>query len=251
MSTAPVPERTDYEVRIPTEITNAAGYFKSVSEVIARLPFQTINLMADTLVQAYLDNRAVLLFGNGGSAALASHLACDLGKGTIVDGTRRFRVLSLADNVPLITAWANDSQYENIFAEQLLNIVQPNDVALAISGSGNSPNVLNGLRAARQGGAATLGLTGYQGGKMKSLCDICVVVPSDNMQHIEDLHLSITHAIFTGLRYRIREIAAQKPRPVGALEQLALARPHLQFDQLTEALTGKMSAQMTSGDSQK
>jgi len=216
MSTAPVPERADYELMISTEITNAAGYFKSVSEVIAKLPFQTINLMTDTLVRAYVENRAVFLFGNGGSAALASHVACDLGKGTIVNGTRRFRVLSLTDNVPLMTAWANDAKYDDIFAEQLLNVVQPNDVALAISGSGNSPNVLNGLRAARQAGAVTLGLTGFQGGEMKELCDICVVVPSENMQHIEDLHLSITHSVFTALCHRIREIADQRHRSAGA-----------------------------------
>jgi len=216
VSTAPVPAQAQYEVSIPTEIVDAVGYFKSVSKVIARLPFQTINLMTKTLFCALLENRTVLLFGNGGSAALASHLACDLGKGTIVDGTRRFRVLSLTDNVPLMTAWANDSHYENIFAEQLLNLVQPNDIALAISGSGNSPNVLNGLRAAHQAGATTLGLTGYEGGKMKSLCDICVIVPSDNMQHIEDLHLSITHAIFTSLRHRIRELADQKHQSASA-----------------------------------
>lgn len=216
MSTAPIPERTEYEPRIARDLTTASGYFKSVADVLARLPLQTIHQMTEALWQAYRDNRAVFLFGNGGSAALASHMACDWGKGTVVDGRPRFRVLSLTDNVPLLTAWANDAAYEDVFAQQLLNFVQPNDIAFAISGSGNSPNVLKGLRAARQAGAQTLGLTGYQGGKMKELCDICVVVPSDNMQHIEEFHLSITHSIFTALRHRIRMAMEQKAVSAGA-----------------------------------
>jgi D-sedoheptulose 7-phosphate isomerase len=95
-----------------------------------------------------------------------------------------------------MTAWANDSSYEDVFAEQLRNFVQPRDVALAVSGSGNSKNVLNALQVAREARATTIGVTGFAGGKMKSLCDICVVVPSDNMQIIEDLHLSMAHSIF-------------------------------------------------------
>jgi len=142
------------------------------------------------------------MFGNGGSAALASHLACDLGKGTAVNGIRRFRVLSLTDNIPVITAWANDASYEDIFAEQLRSFVEKGDIVLAISGSGNSSNVLNGLRVARELKAYTIGLTGYQGGKMKDLCDLCLIVPSDNMQFIEDLHVCISHAIFTAVRHQ-------------------------------------------------
>jgi D-sedoheptulose 7-phosphate isomerase len=159
--------------------------------------------VADALWDAYRQNRAVFLFGNGGSAALASHSACDFGKGTAINGNRRFRVLSLTDNVPLMTAWANDHGYEDIFAEQLKGFVQEDDVVFAISGSGNSPNVLNGLRLARDMGARTIGLTGFQGGNMKPLCDLCVVIPSDNMQIIEDFHVSVTHSIFLMLRNRI------------------------------------------------
>jgi len=154
-------------------------------------------------VQAYKNNRTVYLFGNGGSAALASHSACDLGKGTSVTGSRRFRVLSLTDNMALMTAWANDACYEDIFAEQLRHFVEKGDVVIAISGSGNSPNVLKGLSVAREAGAYTIGLTGYQGGKMKALCDLCLVVPSDNMQFIEDLHLCISHSVFTAVRHQL------------------------------------------------
>jgi D-sedoheptulose 7-phosphate isomerase len=146
----------------------------------------------------------VYLFGNGGSAALASHIACDLGKGTAYcNGGKRFRVLSLTDNLPTLTAWANDSSYEDVFSEQLRNFVQPGDLALAISGSGNSKNVLNALQVAREARATTVGISGFQGGEMKPLCDICVVIPSDNMQIIEDLHVAIAHSIFRIVYRRI------------------------------------------------
>jgi len=113
-------------------------------------------------------------------------------------------VIALTDNVPLLTAWANDASYEQVFSEQLKNFVQEGDVAFAISASGNSANVLLALQTARERGASTLGLTGYEGGKMKSLCGICAVVPSDNMQMIEDMHHAMLHSIFTAVRERLR-----------------------------------------------
>lgn len=185
------------------EILDAHSYFWHLSRVADKIPLATIDRIAGILVSAYNSGRTVYIFGNGGSAALASHLACDLGKGTINGTARRFRVMALTDNVPLMTAWANDSQFEDIFAEQLLNFVELDDVAFAISGSGNSPNILRALRAARGAGAITVGLTGFQGGRMKDLCDQCTIVPSDNMQIIEDMHLCAAHALFTTVRQRI------------------------------------------------
>lgn len=184
-------------------------YLAGLGETLKRLPHTQINRAVEALLAAYRDGRGVFLFGNGGSASLASHFACDLGKGTAVDGACRFRVLSLTDNVPLLTAWANDTRYEDIFAEQLRNFIQPKDVAFAISGSGNSPNVLNGLAAAREAGAFTIALTGYQGGRATDLADLAIIVPSDDMQHIEDLHLSIAHSIFRAVR---DEIWSDQPR---------------------------------------
>jgi D-sedoheptulose 7-phosphate isomerase len=179
------------------EILDARQYFDELRRVAANLPHNSINEIAEALLKANQLGRMVFLFGNGGSASLASHFACDLGKGTAYcNGGKRFRVLALTDNIPTMTAWANDSSYEDVFAEQLRNFVQPRDVALAVSGSGNSKNVLNALQVAREARATTIGVTGFAGGKMKSLCDICVVVPSDNMQIIEDLHLSMAHSIF-------------------------------------------------------
>ena len=179
------------------EIVDAKQYFKELQRVMLALPKDGVDQIADVLVGAYNAGRTMFLCGNGGSAALASHLACDLGKGTAYcNGGKRFRVLALTDNLPTLTAWANDSGYENVFSEQLKNFVQPNDVVFAISGSGNSKNILNALQAAREAGAITVGLSGFQGGAMKSLCDLCVVVPSNDMQIIEDLHLALAHSIF-------------------------------------------------------
>ena len=179
------------------------AYFDTVVRTIGNMPIATVDEIVNVLLQAYDSNRMVYLFGNGGSAALASHFACDLGKGATNGSSKRFKVMAFTDNVPLMTAWANDARYEDIFAEQLVNFVQPDDVVFAISCSGKSPNVVKALSVAREAGAFTIGLTGFQGGDMKTLCDLCLVVPSDNMQIIEDLHLSITHAVFTALRAKI------------------------------------------------
>ncbi len=186
-----------------TEIHNMSWYFSTLSRTIGKLPLVALEEIAETILNAYYQGRMIFLFGNGGSAALASHLACDLGKGTINGHSRRLRVLALTDNVPLITAWANDSNYEDVFSQQLSNLVNRDDVVVAISGSGNSPNVLRALKVARAAGAVTVGLSGFQGGKMKELCDQCMIVPCDNMQIIEDLHLCAAHALFTTVRQRI------------------------------------------------
>ncbi len=159
-------------------------------------------------MRAYEQQKTVFVFGNGGSAALASHFACDLGKGTVNGSPKRFRIMALTDNVPLMTAWANDSRYEDIFAEQIANFAGPEDIAFAISASGNSPNVLNALRVAKQAGATTVGLAGFAGGHMFDLCDACIVVPCDNMQIIEDLHVSVAHSLFTCVRASLNHDAS-------------------------------------------
>jgi len=199
-------------------IRSSKEYFEMYQELVANLPHSAIERAIGELLRAYEEEASVFIFGNGGSAALASHFACDLGKGTVIGNNshKRFRVLALTDNVPLITAWANDSCYERIFAQQLQNFVTAGDVAFAISGSGNSPNVLQALKAARDARATTIGLTGFKGGKMKNLCDVCIVLPSDNMQVIEDFHLSVTHAVFSVIRQRLSEAILAAPLASGA-----------------------------------
>jgi len=212
MSTAPKQQIDDVDScssAVPYELTRSETYFVGVAAVLQGLPFATIDRVADALWRAYVENRTLYVFGNGGSAALASHCACDFGKGTVVNGNRRFRVLALTDNVPLMTAWANDASYEDVFAEQLESLVHKDDIALAISGSGNSPNVLKALHVARNAGAFTIGLSGFKGGRMKDLCDLCVIVPSDSMQVIEDLHVCVNHAIFSTLRAKMYNLGVK------------------------------------------
>lgn len=188
-----------------TTPSSIPSYFDELASAIPNLPLRELDDLLRLFVRTYETGHAVFLFGNGGSAALASHMACDLGKGTAPGCGKRLRVVALTDNAALLTAWANDTSYENIFAEQLANLLEPGDLAFAISGSGNSPNVIAALEFARGAGAATAGITGFQGGKMKPLCDLCIVVPSENMQIIEDLHLSMAHALFRALRYEIQQ----------------------------------------------
>ena len=185
------------------------NYLAQARDVLTQLDARLLEEIVDRFADAYLKDRTIYIFGNGGSAALASHAACDLGKGTeSVNGNRRFRVMSLTDNVPLITAWANDSSYEEIFAAQLASFAAPGDVAFAISGSGNSPNVIRALEVMRAIGGFNIGMTGFQGGKMKGLCDLCMVVPSTNMQQIEDSHVCAMHAVFLALRQRINAFSS-------------------------------------------
>ena len=185
-----------------------ARYLAEHRSVLENLPLEAIRRVVDILEQAYQTDHTVFLFGNGGSAALASHLATDLGKGThspgpeSLQGVKRLRVLSLTDNVPLLTAWGNDTGYDNVFAGQMENFIQAGDVALGISGSGNSPNVLRALELARRVGATTIGLTG-SGGKMIDLLDCPIVVLSNHMQQVEDAHYIMAHLIFLDLKARI------------------------------------------------
>jgi D-sedoheptulose 7-phosphate isomerase len=181
----------------------AKDYLLAVQSVLARLDHALVDRMVEVVWRGYEEGRTLFLFGNGGSAALASHFACDIGKGTIAGKRKRLKAVALTDNVALITAWANDKAYDAIFAEQLESLAEKGDIALAISGSGNSPNVIRGLEAARRLGAQTLALTGFDGGRAKPLADLCLVVPSDSMQLIEDAHLCATHAIFLAIRQRM------------------------------------------------
>jgi D-sedoheptulose 7-phosphate isomerase len=187
----------------------AKEYFASLQEVFSRLDLSVIDRMTDAIWENYEKGRTLFVFGNGGSAALASHFACDIGKGTVTSKRKRLRTVALTDNVPLLTALANDLAYKDIFSEQLAGLAEHGDMVLAISGSGNSPNVVQGLEEARKLGLHTLVLTGFEGGRVKALADLCFIVPSDNMQHIEDTHLCATHAIFRAIRQRLTQVNAE------------------------------------------
>lgn len=212
-------ENESQRLSAPEEFSVQA-YFQALGRVIPQLPYAEIQQIVSVILWAYKERRTIFVFGNGGSAATASHLACDLNKGVMTRyGERRFKAMAFTDNVPSLTAWANDAGYEHIFSEPLKNFVRPGDVALAISASGNSTNILEALKAAREAGAVTTGMSGCGGGKMQELCDVCAVVPNDNIQIVEDLHQAMAHAIFTAVRAEVWGHA-----PTGAAAAVARAR---------------------------
>jgi len=193
-------------------VADSLRYLDELKNVLDHLPLAELERAADILFRAYQTSHTVFVFGNGGSAALASHVASDLGKATHIPGparlatVKRLQVLALTDNVPMLTAWANDASYDNVFAGQMENFIGSGDVAFAISGSGNSANVLQALELARRAGAATLGLTGCGGGRMKDLLDCALVVPCHNMQQVEDAHVVLAHLLFLDFKARLEKL---------------------------------------------
>ena len=174
-------------------------YLETLTSTLPRVPREPIEEIVAILQRARCEGKHIFLMGNGGSAATASHFVNDLLKGVTQSGQPRFKVMCLADNVSTLTAYANDTSYEMIFSEPLAALAESGDVVLALSGSGNSPNVLRAMDVAQELGLTRIGLTGFAGGKLKAKCGVCVVVPSDSMQIIEDVHLAILHSIFRAL----------------------------------------------------
>jgi D-sedoheptulose 7-phosphate isomerase len=200
------------------EDSSIERYFQTLARLIPQLPYEAIDRVVSTILQAHDEGRTIFVFGNGGGAATASHIACDLNKGTITgQDDPRIKIMALTDNVPLLTAWANDEGYEHVFSEQLKTFVQPGDLAIAISASGNSRNVICALEAARTAGAITVGMTGNDGGTMKPLCDICVIVPCDHMQMIEDLQHATAHSVFLTVRQKLRAREPKRPAARAAI----------------------------------
>jgi D-sedoheptulose 7-phosphate isomerase len=172
------------------------GYLNTVGELLLNTPSEKLEEISAMVLDAYKTGKQVFVIGNGGSAATASHLCCDLQKSVSLDGGKQFKVMSLTDNVPVMTAWANDFEYEDIFARQLSTWVQPGDLVIAISGSGNSKNVIKAVEVGNESGAVTIGFSGFDGGKLAKTALHNVIVPSNDMQHIEDLHMVFSHLIF-------------------------------------------------------
>lgn len=192
-----------------TELPTLEPYLRTYVEearAILAAPFflTAVERIVPILLRARAEDRTIFFFGNGGSASTASHFVTDIAK--VAGGTegggkgRRFRCLSLNDNIPGLTAWANDVGYAEVFSGPLKALAEKGDVAVAISGSGNSPNVLEAVKTARTMGLTTIGLTGMGGGKLKDLVDVPLVVPSNSMQHTEDTHLIVLHLLTAYLR---------------------------------------------------
>lgn len=205
------------------------SYIENLKSTLDEIDFKQVDAIIQCLWDAREEDKQVFILGNGGSASTASHFACDLAKGTIDlknANFRRFRAMSLTDNIALITAIGNDISYEDIFVEQLKNHLNPKDVVIVITSSGNSPNVLRAIEYASKRGATTIGLLGFNGGKAKDLVNISMVVSSRNCGISEDFHMIIVH-ILTQI---IRRILEEKRYKVGFLDRDGVinqrARPH-------------------------
>jgi len=172
------------------EISN---YINKLTKTLDSLDIYAINSALNMIYEAYSRNANIYIFGNGGSAATASHFVCDFNKGVCEKLDRKFNFICLNDNIPILMAIANDIGYESVFVKQLENRVQATDLVIAISGSGNSENVINAVKYAKSQGCAIIGLTGFDGGLLRELSDCSLHVAIDDMQITEDIHMVFDH----------------------------------------------------------
>ncbi|MBX5489786.1 MAG: SIS domain-containing protein [Chloroflexi bacterium] len=189
----------------------AVDYLGELGAVLRSVPPEPLEAALDALLEARATGRRVYVMGNGGSAAIASQFVCNLVKTAQVAGYEPLRAFALTDNTPSLTAWANDTAYDQIFARQIHALVEPGDVVIAISSSGNSPNIVAGLQAAQAIGARTIGLLGFDGGRALSLVEIAIHVPFDNYGLVEDTHMAIGHALTRALRQALQREPARAP----------------------------------------
>ncbi len=176
------------------------NYLSGLIEVINKLDRNELETFLTVLNQARLDEKNIYIFGNGGSAATASHMVCDFNKGISWGKNPRFRFICLNDNVPTMMAYANDISYADVFVEPLRNFLKPGEVVVGISGSGNSENVIRAIDYANEIGAITVGLSGYSGGKLKAKAKYNVHVNINDMQKAEDIHIMLGHLAYAVLK---------------------------------------------------
>ena len=170
-------------------------YLNGLRCCLDEISAQEVENIAGVILEAWRKGRQVFIVGNGGSAATASHFACDLQKGAAVAGKSRIRAISLTDNLALITALANDIDFSSIFQEQLVGLLEEGDVVIGISASGNSPDIIKAIEYAQGKGAITIGFAGSGGGKLKECAHQCIVLSSNDYGQVEDVHLSLAHII--------------------------------------------------------
>lgn len=179
-------------------------YLNQLKDLLDIFPHDRFEEIGQTLKFAHEKEKHVFIMGNGGSGATASHFVCDINKGSCVElEEKKFKVICLNDNVPSILAYANDLSYDKIFVEQLKNFLQPGDVVIGISCSGNSENVLQAVSYAKEKGAKTIGLSGFDGGKLAQIVDIPFVAAVNDMQKAEDVHMIVVHML---MRYLMKTL---------------------------------------------
>lgn len=178
-------------MRVPSIPEYVGGLRKALDAIDEK----ALDLLAGSILRAGENGSVVYVFGNGDSATNATHFACDLGKGTIYPGRKRLRVVSLNENVPLMTAWSNDESYESVFRQQLEGLLRPEDVVIGISTSGNSPNVVKAIEYANSVGAETFALSAFQGGRLASVAKHSIIAGTDNVEIAEDIHFILGHLL--------------------------------------------------------
>ncbi len=188
-----------YRVVTGTRSGFALEYLSELKRVLDEINPEVIDNIIGLLEEAYQNGKQVLIAGNGGSASTASHMACDLGKSIVPfcagEDIRGIRALALTDNVAWMSAIANDIGYEHIFSEQVRTLLLPGDIYFAISASGNSPNIVKGAEMARKMGGKIVSFLGFDGGLMKNLSDVYVLVERDHYGYVEDVHMVLDHLI--------------------------------------------------------
>jgi D-sedoheptulose 7-phosphate isomerase len=189
---------------VPT--TSAGDYLNRVRELLGAIKVADVDRAIALVLEAYERRQTVFVCGNGGSASTASHLAADLGKNTVTPGRPRLRVLSLNDNMAWFSALANDLGYENVFVEQIGNLLEPGDLLIALSASGNSPNVVRAAEFVKQRGGRVVALVGFEGGRLRELADVAVHIGASEYGPVEDGHLIISHAFTQALRQRVQAL---------------------------------------------
>ena len=188
---------------------DVSPFLQRVSQELAKINPAEVRALADVLFDCYKHHRTAFVIGNGGSGSNASHFCEDLGKGTLTredfdnDAKKRLRILSLTDNTPYILAWGNDEGFDRVFLEQLKNLANPGDLLIAISGSGNSPNILKAVEWANKHDLTTFSCTGFGGGKLRTLAHQNLHVPLDDMGIVESIHLTAFHWVVDDLYRRI------------------------------------------------
>ncbi len=221
---------------------SVSTYLHTMQDTLGKMDVGKIEQLINVLMEARLYGRQVFIMGNGGSASTASHFVADLAKNTRHPNWPHFRVIGLTDNMAIFSAYANDEGYENVFAEQLGSLVEPQDIVIGISASGNSENVLRAIRLANKFGAYTVGLTGFSGGELARLSQLNIHAPLNSYEQVEDIHLMVEHMTVDAIKTRCQAITVL-PRGLQATSPLETDAPPEKVHQQTAL---KMATEKTS-----
>lgn len=175
------------------DILNA--YKEELTKNIQLIDENTFQSVIDIILEAYKNDRTIFIMGNGGSAGTANHFVCDFGKNAVQGDKRRFKIISLCDNIEKITALGNDISFDEIFRQQLINLMREKDVVIAVSASGNSPDLVKALQYAREKNGRIISLAGFNGGRISGMSDVAFIANMESYERIEDIHLEFLHMI--------------------------------------------------------